>query len=234
MNSVTIHWQKVITLKEFDDHIDFLKLKKGLYLWIIGGQTDQQPRRICYIGETNNNFAARHSEHFQKLLGGSYLIPKIKPNEDLSDLFINHWHGKSVEDFHKEDTFSFPLINKLETEDSTFHRAFVKKDEIDARYEMINQMSYAFGTVEKLPEGVNFKQIEAALIMGMRAFYQYQSSHKKPLHMRHTKKRRNRTDLPIGAISQYPKQSLTIIHDPHPDIAKLIPQELLNIIRYKP
>ena len=155
----------------------------------------------------------------------------VKPNTDLADVFVKHWHGKNTDEFESERVFSFPIINKPEP--GAFSKAFLDKKEIENRLNLLNQMSIAFGTVEKLPSDFkNFKPIEAALIVGLRDFY-HRKNNGKPLLMKLKKEQKFRRDIPIGAISKYPTVSFNISHLQDSSVVGLIPQELLDIKEYR-
>lgn len=221
MNEVTLDWKWVPKAEDFDANKGFLKEKKGVYLWIIRCGRPEK-KRVVGVGETRNSFFDRHIQHFKELLSGTYIFLDLQEGEDFKDILADFWDNKNPEDFKKEGKIWFPNIYRKGHE--SIKKTFLSEENLKKRLEYLKKLEFAFAEVHPANSEIDFKQIEAALILGIRKVYLSKIT-KKPVLMRNEEER-IRCDAPIGAISKYPTVDFEIRHTGDRD---KLPAELLEI-----
>jgi len=227
---INLNWKTIIKACEFDENIDFLTNNQGIYLWLFSGGVPLAKNRVIYIGETSDNFANRHIEHFKNTISGIYTIFNLTAEDDFKDFLVKHWHNKTISDFKEESKISYPNIWDFSA--GNISENFLDEKVIHERINFIRKIEFAFATVEKNGlEKISFKEIEAALICGIRKVYTTPDGDE--VRMVNEKNCNNRCEAPIGPISKYPTSDFKILHCGDSNVKSKLPKELLQITGYK-
>jgi len=229
MNQVELEWHKVIKCYDFDTNpnLDFLKETYGIYLWILQGNGNGVPDRVVYVGETVKSFAERHVEHFRNQLSGIYTVFNVGDDEDFKDFLKKYWDNKTQKEMIADRKILFPTI--WEYEEGCFRNTFFNPEKMRVVQKYLARLKFAFATI-KSKNGFQFnnKEIEACLIEGLRDFYSDYTGQR--LQMKNTGNKRYRTDIPIGSVSQYPRENFEILHSG--SSLSSIPNEVTDITSY--
>lgn len=160
---VTLKWIAVCRAEQLRDREEELKGKGGIYIWIWRGN----PRRIVYIGETDD-FISRNAAHFRNVLGGlGTYFRNITDNDDYVELVRKHYAGKTWEELKSSSMVYVPEHPK----ELKLSESLPSKDELMKRWRYLDGMDYAFAEIApQLDRGAR-REIEGGLIHDIWAHY---------------------------------------------------------------
>ncbi|MBF0363687.1 MAG: Hpt domain-containing protein [Oligoflexia bacterium] len=217
VEDVSLNWQLMIGMSDFDVNMKFLKGSGGIFLCIFNGN----PKRIYYIGETNN-FYERFVKYFSDHISGISINYKLGVDEDFVNLIKNEFNGKTVTEVVNGGKIHLPSnISKF---GQSFERSFFSEEQYRERKHLIEKSLFAFATIEGPNDNLLRKEITGGLISKLRKAYQDISKTELKLQ------ERSKCDLPIGDVDICPTYDYRINHKGK--ICELLPKEFINITEY--
>lgn len=217
--TVKIEWKHVISIDEFDDHLEFLDNNIGIYLWIYQGT----PKIVSYIGITEkDSFAGRFFTHFSNQLSGKYTVSNVKQNNNYADFYIKNISNKHVSTLIGDNNIYWPTQSKGE---KRFYRSFVDKSNRELFYENMINHRYAFGLI-KSEQNVHYKKVECALMLEY--VKNIESKYNNGNRISQLGARSNYKM--VGSISRYLEREETYIIEHEGEAINDIPSEITTIM----
>lgn len=231
---ITINWDNVINVKEIDGCYDYLHDHGGVYLWIFQGS----PRRVSYIGEAKQ-FYSRYISHIANFVSGLNVCFNAGADDDLVKFLGDVYDGKkSIFDVVGEQppkVYYPPVwVPYAYGTGGIVRDTFFNKDALEISRRFLDNTKFAFGTFDS-GNGVSTKDVESALIVGLRNHYKKIAGSELRLSTTSNGGKRGISkDVPIGHVSRYPKFDFDIEHNVcDKKISDELPPEILNISSYR-